>query len=433
MTGFAGLDDRLVRRVESMREEMVDLLCRLVRIPSVNPRFPGVVYDDVVGYETEVSRMLAGVWGEFTTDVSLFGSEAGRQNASATVHGTGGGRSLLIAGHVDVVPAGDASGWSGGDPFAPVVREGKVWGRGAADQKAGLVAQSFAGLALAREGISLRGDLILQGVVGEEMMEADLGIRPAVRWPARRPDAAIVSEGTQEEEDGRLNVCIASPGVAFFSVSVRGVPGHPSLRGLVAPSVNAIDKMLVVVVPAIRQLEAEWRSSKSHPLFPRGHFAIHSAGLRASAMGFESAAIVPDLCTMDLTCWYPPGMPPHEVAAEVAAAVSKAAEGDEWLRHHPPELELGEGWPPLATSPAEPFVETMLHARDAVQRGSLGARHYSAVCDGAFIAGAGIPTIVCGPGSLRQAHAVDEWVSVDALVAACKAYALAALRWCGPS
>ena len=109
-----------------------------MRIPSVNPKYPGQVYDEVVGGEGEVSKLVAEVYSALGAEVDLWAIEPGRENAVGVVTGTGGGRSLIYNGHVDVVPPGDPAKWKSGDPFSGRVDDDRVWGRGSTDMKAGI-------------------------------------------------------------------------------------------------------------------------------------------------------------------------------------------------------------------------------------------------------------------------------------------------------
>src|SRR5206468_91213 len=124
-------------------------------------------------------------------------AEALRANLVGVLEGThaSGGKSLIFNGHVDVVPPGDDKNWSDGNPFSGRVENGRVYGRGACDQKGGLIGQAMAAIALRRAGVRLKGDLILESVVGEEVMDHDAGV-DAVTRAGFRADAAIVSEPT---------------------------------------------------------------------------------------------------------------------------------------------------------------------------------------------------------------------------------------------
>jgi acetylornithine deacetylase len=110
--------------VDALRDELLDVLARAIRIPSVTPTYPGQVFDDLVGAEGDVSHLLARVYAEAGAEVDVFGLAPGRENAVGVLAGAGGGRSLLFNGHVDVVPVDGAGSWHGGDPFSGAVADG---------------------------------------------------------------------------------------------------------------------------------------------------------------------------------------------------------------------------------------------------------------------------------------------------------------------
>ena len=110
---------------------------RRVRIESVNPKYPGQVYDEVVGGEGEVGKFVGEIYRAIGCEVDLFAVEPGRENAVGVLKGAGGGRSLIYNGHVDVVPPGDPANWKSGSPFSGKIDGDRVWGRGSTDMKRG--------------------------------------------------------------------------------------------------------------------------------------------------------------------------------------------------------------------------------------------------------------------------------------------------------
>src|SRR4029077_12194023 len=154
--------------------------------------------------------------------------EPGRENAVGVVRGSGGGRSLIYNGHVDVVPPGDPAIWTGGNPFSGRNDGQRIWGRGASDMKSGVVAQAFAARALADAKVALRGDLILEAVVGEEVMDHEAGVTATIKR-GYTADAAVVSEPSAPPAP--LAVVPVSPGLLWFSVTAPGKATHASMRG----------------------------------------------------------------------------------------------------------------------------------------------------------------------------------------------------------
>ena len=127
--------ERVLGAVEEGRDELVQSVSTAVRIPSVNPRYPGQTYHDVVGGEREVSRFLAGIYAELGAGVDVFGLEPGRENAVALIDGDGDGRSLIYNGHVDVVPPGRTENWRH-DPFSGLIDADRIWARSSTDMRA---------------------------------------------------------------------------------------------------------------------------------------------------------------------------------------------------------------------------------------------------------------------------------------------------------
>ena len=174
-----GLLDAVLARVDALERELVEALSAAVRIESVNPKYPGQVYDDVVGGEGEVGAFVGEIYRSIGCEVDLFAVEPGRENAVGVLKGQGGGRSLIYNGHTDVVPPGDPANWTSGSPFSGKIAGDRVWGRGATDMKSGILAQAFAARALVESGVKLQGDLILEAVVGEEVMDHECGVKTA--------------------------------------------------------------------------------------------------------------------------------------------------------------------------------------------------------------------------------------------------------------
>ncbi|MEO7097116.1 MAG: M20/M25/M40 family metallo-hydrolase, partial [Polyangiales bacterium] len=122
----------VIKRINALQHELVDEISKAVRIPSVNPKYPGQVYDEVVGRESEVAQLVTAIHAEAGAETDVFAIEPGRDNAVGVVRGTGGGRSLVYNGHMDVVPEGNPDSWTD-DPFSGARKDGRIWGRGASD------------------------------------------------------------------------------------------------------------------------------------------------------------------------------------------------------------------------------------------------------------------------------------------------------------
>jgi acetylornithine deacetylase len=432
--------NRVLERVDALQGELVETVSEAVQIESVNPKYPGQVYEDVVGGEGRVSKYLAAVYERLGCELDLFAVEPGRENAIGVLRGSGGGRSLIFNGHVDVVPPGDPANWKSGDPFSGRVDGDRIWGRGSTDMKGGVVAQAFAARAIHEAGLKLKGDLILEAVVGEEVMDHECGTTATIKR-GHTADAALVSEPSSPPEP--LALVPVTPGLWWFSVTVRGKASHSSMRaetfragglgGKVA--MNAIDKGFAIFA-AIRQLEDSWGLTKRHPLFAPGHFTIHPGVVTGGPSGVLVPFVISEFMTLEYCIWYHPEDDPEAVRAEVEEHIQRAAQLDPWLREHPPELEWKLNWPASVVDPAHPICEAVSVARKRATVGTRFAgptpvRGFAAVEDTSFLNAGGVPAISLGAGDIRVAHADDEFVLIDELMAACRTYAMTALEWCG--
>jgi len=431
---------RVLSKIDQIQAEVIEVLAGLVRTPSVNPNYPGVDSAEVLGGESRCNEALAQHCAQIGCENDLWEEQPGRANLVSVLKGAGGGRSLIFNGHIDVVPPGPAEEWKWSDPYSGRVEDGKLFGRGACDMKAGVVAQYAAARALVESGLRLKGDLILESVVGEETMEHEAGTSATVKR-GYRADGAVVTEPTSRHT--RLGVGPASSGSLYLAVTCTGVAGHPGARfeyiragGLgEGAGVNAVEKG-VQVLTAVQQLENNWGLSKKHDLFPAGFFTLHPGVIIGGPPGPLVPFITSTYCRIEYIIWYPPQQPVETVKDEIAGHIAKAAALDPWLAKHPPTLEWKNHWPPYEIASDHPLVQACAAAREEAVGGvpeyysSQPIEAFIAVDDASFLSQAGIPSITCGPGICVMAHQCNEYVPVDEVIAAAKTYALLAMDWC---
>ncbi len=381
------------------REETVEFLRGLVRIPSVNPE--GDVRD-AVAY-CRVPLEAAGF------ECRTVGIEETKPNLVAEFGDTGG-PTLCFNAHVDVVPTGAESAWTH-PPFAADLADGRVYGRGAGDDKASVTAQVMAGVALARSGVKLRGRLVVNEVADEET-HGVAGAKFIVETGQVRPDFVIVGEQTLNR------VCVGEKGTAGATITTFGRAAHGALPW---EGANAIEAMARVVAALQDELWPRLEA-RTHPFFH------HSSGSVNMIQGGVKSNVVPDRCSVYVDRRLVPGEDPAETQAEIEEIARRAVSGIAGTRV---EVQpAAEARPATMSEPDSPLVRAM-----------LGANHYlglntdltgfSMASDGRFFAAAGYPTIIYGPGDPRLAHVPDEWVGVDELLEATRAYALAALALIG--
>lgn len=332
--------------------------------------------------------------------------------------GDGGGRTLILNGHVDVVPPGDAARWTS-PPFEAAVRDGRVYGRGALDMKGPLCAALFALRALRSEGVRLRGNVFLESVVGEE--DGGMGTL-ATLLRGYRADGAVVMEPTD------LAVAPALEGALSFRVHVPGQAAHGCVR---YEGVSAIDNF-IPLYRAIQGLEAERnRILGTDPLF--ASYPIPFPISVGTIRGGDWASSVPDHLAFEGRFGVSPEEDLTTARRTLERSVARAAQGDAWLRDHPPRVEWwGQQFEPATTPSLDPLVTTVADAAGSVlgSRPPLRGMTYGADM-GILVNHGGIPTVLFGPGNIRRAHQPDECVEVAGLVAAARSLAVSAMRFCG--
>ncbi len=369
--------------------ELRDLLVELVRRPSPNPP----------GDEDEVARFLAQACRDLGLDAELHEVAEGRPNVYARV-GPDAPGGLLLLGHTDVVPAGD--GWSR-EPFGGAVEDGRVYGRGAADMKAGIAASVAAMAALQRSGIQLSAPVTLAAVVDEE--ESGLGVRAMLERGGITAAGAIVPEPTE------LQTIVACRGNCYVDVEVRGRSAH---AGSQHEGLNAIYGA-TAIVEGVRRLH-DGLAAETHPLLGAGGWSVGIIG------GGTGTAMVPDRCRISIDRRLLPGQSGEHAEQEIEALIAElGVDARARTTMEIPSFEVPIDHP-LA-------VGVLQASRDAgaPEREPAG---WSAACDGGYLMrDTGIPAVVLGPGSVAgQAHRPDESVPLDEVLTAARAYALYAAR-----
>jgi acetylornithine deacetylase len=348
-----------------------------------------------------------------------FSAEVDRGRALGVLAGLGrgDGPTLLLNGHVDVVPAGDPGDWAH-PPWSATVEGGRVYGRGAVDMKGGLACAMHAARAIAVAGVPLAGRLLVAPVVGEE--DGGSGTLALLEHGVHA-DAALVLEPTS------LAVAPAQAGALSFRLTVRGLSAHGALR---EEGVSAVEKFLPVHA-ALLALEAERNRAVANPAF------AHLERPFSICIGRVEAGDWPSSEADWLRAEGRYGVAPEEdldgARAAFAEAVATAAGADPWLREHPPVLEwVGGQFHPATIAGDHPLVGLIAAAHADVTGSPPAVEGVPYGSDmGKLVPLGGIPTVVYGPGDVRVAHRPDEFVPVDELVACTRALVLAALRFAG--
>jgi acetylornithine deacetylase len=331
-----------------------------------------------------------------------------------------GGRSLAFNGHVDVVPAGDPANWRF-PPWQATIDSGRVYGRGALDMKGGLCCAIFAAAAIRSAGVRLRGSLQIQSVIGEE--DGGCGTLATI-LRGHTADGAVVVEPTG------MTLAPAQAGAHNFRLHVPGLAAHGSVRD---EGVSAIEKFFPLQ-QAILALE-ETRNARRpradlRELFARYRrpYPICIGTIQAGTWASSEA----ELLVAEGRYGILADEDPQAARRELEQAIAAAAAADPWLREHPPLLEWWGGtFDPGLTPVDDPIVTTVATAFAEVSGAPAVLEGVPYGSDMRLLTNVGgIPTILFGPGDVRNAHRPDEFVPIADLLTVTRTLALTALRFC---
>jgi acetylornithine deacetylase len=438
MNTNAELIDLVTSTATQHQEETISLLQDLIRIPSVNPYFSNYEEPSREGhvqdiFATRLDRLGATLdrWEPSAADLAKHAGGPGyypdrdfrgRPNLVATLPGSGGGQSLLLLGHADVVSAGD--GWTF-EPFAAERRAGNIYGRGAADMKAGMAAAVAALEILRTAGIQLRGDVLLASVVDEEA--GGMGTL-AVVDRGYRADGAIIPEPTD------LNVAPLCRGILWGRLTIPGRASHIEMPQPHWRDGGAVDAIALgrTFLDAIDDLNARWAANpaKRHPLLPlpcqvcvsmldAGEFPTAYAG--QMRITFDAQYLPAEKDERKLG---------GRVKVELEAFFAEIAQQNAWLRENPPTIE----WlvdADCGETPTDHPLPQLLHRAAQTAGAESTMEGMSSHTDMGLLVNAGIPTVNFGPGAPSVAHQSDEHVREEDLHQATVAFALIIAAWCG--
>lgn len=416
--------DRVARAVEEVADEVVEFTIELIRIPTVNP--PGEHYADCAraigarlqacGFETEY--LSAEGRPEHT-------AAHPRVNVVATRPGRASNPLVHLSGHFDVVPVGD--GWTL-DPFGGEVRDGKIYGRGAADMKAGIAAAVYAAEAIRRAGVRLVGTIEVSGTVDEESggFAGMAYLAEQGRVGKGRTDAVIIPEPLNVDR-----ICIGHRGVYWFEVTTLGRIAHGSMPFL---GVSAIEHMGAVLEAVRDELLPRYQLRRTElPVVPEG---ARSSTLNINAIhggqpaGGIQTPCVADRCSAIFDRRFLLEEDFHDTKAEIVGMLERLTVEIPGFRYDLKDLMRVD---PVRTPDGAPVVAALERAiqevlgREATLVASPGTydhKHVSRI--------AGIHNCVAyGPGILELAHQPDEWCSVSDLLDATRVLALSILELAG--
>jgi acetylornithine deacetylase len=378
------------------RDYIAGTLARLVSINSVNPSLvPGEPGEHCI------AEFIAGSLADGGLESEIHEPEPGRSSVLARLKGAGGGRSLMLNGHLDTV------GIAGmGEPFSGAIREGRLFGRGSFDMKGGLAAAMGAVRWLAASGVKLRGDVLVAAVADEEY--GSLGTRDLLERV--RPDGAMVLEPTA------LDVCLAHKGYLWMEVEVTGRAAHGSRFEL---GIDANMKM-GAFLHALGRLERELRARPAHPLV--GPPSLHAA-LLAGGSGLSTYAAK---ATVHIERRTVPGETEAQAVAEIQEIVDGLAAADSDFHA---ALRPYFAREPFEVAREAAIVQTVARAAENVRGAAPGYIGDTPWMDAALLQAAGVETVVFGPAG-AGAHADEEWVELHSVFQLAEILTAAALDYC---
>jgi succinyl-diaminopimelate desuccinylase len=418
------MPDLVLAAVDALADEAVAFTSDLIRMPTVNP--PGDLYE-------ECARLIGGTLTTCGFDIEYHAAEGCPEHTRAhprvNVVGTRRGRALRplvhLNGHFDVVPAG--SGWTV-DPFGGLVRDGKIWGRGSCDMKAGIAAAVFAVEAIRRAGVELNGSVEISGTVDEES-----GGFAGVAWLAERK--RIAADRTDfviiPEPLGVDRICVGHRGVYWFEIETTGRIAHGSMP---FQGVNAIEHMALLIDRLWSDLGPQLAArTTAMPVVPADarHATLNINGIEGGqAVDDIQTPCVADRCraVFDRRFLIEEGF--DAAKAEVAALLAGLAREMPDFRYALRDLLIVH---PTQTPDGSPVVAALERALHRVLGRSGGLVMSPGTYDHKHVARiAGVPHCVAyGPGALELAHQPDEHVEIADLVNATKVIALAVLDLTG--
>ncbi|MGA9573980.1 MAG: ArgE/DapE family deacylase [Lysobacterales bacterium] len=419
---------RLMKAVDNRFEEQTSFLSELASYPSTRGNeqsaqgFVAATLSEL-GYQTDTWEIKVGdiaglpgfspVMGDYDHAINVVGTHRGR---------SGNGRSLILNGHIDVVPVGPLDMWDS-PPFEPRIEDGYMYGRGVGDMKAGLVANLYALGALRDLGYQPAANVYFQSVVEEECTGNGM---LACLQRGYRADAALIPEPFAEQ------LVSAQIGVIWFQVNLKGKPVHVLEAG---SGFNAIDASLPLI-SALKELEHRWnRPEHAHP-----HFRHHEHPLNLNIgkiQGGDWASSVPAWCCIDVRMGIYPGQDIDAARAEIEACILDAANLDSYLRNNHPEIIyngfLAEGYCLADDERPETRVaiNTLENAHHAVTGEALQQAAITATTDARFPGlYSGTPALVYGPAA-DAIHGFNERVDLESVRRVTQSITLFIAGWCG--
>ena len=412
---------KIIDTIDKNRDKAITFLQDMIRIPSVT------------GDEAAIQRFLSDYMKKIGLNVDMWETDweklkkhpgyrpvnrgyEGRPNIVATLKGTGGGRSLLLNGHTDVISVGDGAGWSD-DPWSASIKEGRIYGRGSCDMKSGVASHILAVEFLKQLGLTPKGDVLINVVIDEEV--SGHGTLDTV-MRGYKADAGISGETSD------LFVQPACIGRIWFQIDVEGKPAGIQQRYMGISAIELGNK----IVKAVQELEDERVATVKHHLYPSAIDSLPCIIGSFQAGNYPSA--FPASAVLKGSIGTVPSEDHEGVKQSLVKKIAEVAAKDPWMKDHPPVVKFVGYDAEASEIPVQhPIVQTVCNVYTELtgKKPTISGRQGAA--DTRFLNKyANTPTVIFGPGSTAIMHANDEYVSIDDYITSVKVMALSIFDWC---
>ncbi len=344
---------------------------------------------------------------------------SGRPNVVGILHGQGGGKSVILNGHIDVVPVEPIEKWGYGGPWSGLIQDGRLYGRGASDMKSGLTCFIEAVRTLRMLNIKLKGDVIIESVVDEE--RGGNGTLAAI-LRGYKADNAIIAEPTN------MNIITENAGALWVRIIVTGKAAHGAYK---EHGVNAIEKAIYVYT-RLMEYEKDRQRRFFNPLFAhyQNPFPINIGVFKSG----EWPSTVPDIAIMEGRVGFSPDENHQVFRKEFETEIAKIAQEDPWLAEHPPSVQwFGLFMDSVRIAASHPLVTTAQEVMTYILGHPVELKGKAGGTDMRLLVNSGIPCIQIGPGLSSEAHAINESVPIQNVISVTKIIALMLIKICGLS
>lgn len=406
--------NEILSEIDERKEELLKFALKLISFKTPNPPAKNTL---------PAQKWLAAEMEKNGMDVEMVDVYPGEPDVVGILRGKGKGKTLAFNGHIDVAEVKEDEKWDF-EPFKGFYDEKYLYGRGATDMKGGLASAFFALKVIAESGMELKHNVMMQSVIGEEAGEP--GTKRLLE-KGYKCDFAIIPEPNSLEVQGQGGVItfwikIKSPEV--YHDAVRHKMIHAG--GGVAAA-NTIEKMCKII-EGMQELERYWGVMKRYPKMSPGANTINPSVIE----GGRNPIFIPDECRIWYTAHFLPNEDVDDIKKEITQHVMNVAKADLWLKNHPPEItwggeslvrEKGEIFPSAHIDENNPYVRLLLQTRERVLGKKPEVSIWPSVSDAGWFSKFGIPSAICGPGKIEEAHIINEKVSIKELLDAAKLYA----------